>query len=216
MPPRKPGDRVAVQAVRLRGPASTQRPRPARARARPGARPRAGSCQLRGGRDGGRSSRSRAHEAREGEHGDAGAERERAVSVAQVVEVAQRLDPDSFLDGGSRRRRRGFGTPCLAGSRPRTRPSATKTRLRRRAVPLQAIALEALRPSNLDGGTIDVALSSANGSEGRSKHKLADVVRLHSLSRREILSERTAQPSTTQYVVWLGPRIAASSTRPDY
>jgi hypothetical protein len=24
------------------------------------------------------------------------------------------------------------------------------------------------------------------------------------------LSERTAEPSTTQYVVWLGPRIAAS------
>ncbi len=32
----------------------------------------------------------------------------------------------------------------------------------------------------------------------------------------EFLSERTAETSTTQYVVWLGPRIAASSARPDY
>jgi hypothetical protein len=30
------------------------------------------------------------------------------------------------------------------------------------------------------------------------------------------LSERTAEPNTTQYVVLLGPRIAASSTTPDY
>ena len=33
-----------------------------------------------------------------GEHRDAGAEREGGGGVAQVVEVAQRLDPDCFLD----------------------------------------------------------------------------------------------------------------------
>ena len=37
---------------------------------------------------------ARAHEPREREHRDAGAEREGGVGVAQVVEVAQRLDPD--------------------------------------------------------------------------------------------------------------------------
>ena len=42
---------------------------------------------------------ARAHEPREREHRDAGAEREGGVGVAQVVEVAQRLDPDCFLDG---------------------------------------------------------------------------------------------------------------------
>jgi hypothetical protein len=42
---------------------------------------------------------ARAHEAREGEHRDAGSEREGGVRVAEVVEVAQRLDPDPFLDG---------------------------------------------------------------------------------------------------------------------
>jgi len=42
---------------------------------------------------------ARAHEAREREHRDAGAEREGGVGVAQVVEVAQRLDSDCFLDG---------------------------------------------------------------------------------------------------------------------
>ena len=39
-----------------------------------------------------------AHEPREGEHRDAGAEREGRVGVAQLVEVAQRLDPDRSLD----------------------------------------------------------------------------------------------------------------------
>ncbi len=41
---------------------------------------------------------ARAHEAREGEDRDACAERERGVGVTQVVEVAQRLDPDGPLD----------------------------------------------------------------------------------------------------------------------
>ena len=42
---------------------------------------------------------ARAHEPREREHRDAGAEREGGVGVAEVVEVAQRLDPDCCLDG---------------------------------------------------------------------------------------------------------------------
>ena len=42
---------------------------------------------------------ARAHEPREREHWEAGAEREGGVGVAQVVEVAQRLDPDRSLDG---------------------------------------------------------------------------------------------------------------------
>jgi hypothetical protein len=42
---------------------------------------------------------ARAHEPREGEHRDAGAEREGGVGVAQVVEVAQRFDPDGSLGG---------------------------------------------------------------------------------------------------------------------
>jgi hypothetical protein len=42
---------------------------------------------------------ARAHEPWEREHRDAGAEGECGVRVAQVIEVAQRLDPDRFLDG---------------------------------------------------------------------------------------------------------------------
>ena len=42
---------------------------------------------------------ARAHEPREGEHRDASAEREGGIGVAQVVEVAQRLDPGRFLNG---------------------------------------------------------------------------------------------------------------------
>ena len=41
---------------------------------------------------------ARAHEPRQGKHREAGAEREGGVGVAQVVEIAQRLDPDCFLD----------------------------------------------------------------------------------------------------------------------
>jgi hypothetical protein len=42
---------------------------------------------------------ARTHEPREGEHRHAGAKREGGVGVAQVVEVAQRLDPGRFLNG---------------------------------------------------------------------------------------------------------------------
>jgi hypothetical protein len=42
---------------------------------------------------------ARTHEPREGEHRDAGAECEGGVGVAQVVELAQWLDPGCFLDG---------------------------------------------------------------------------------------------------------------------
>jgi hypothetical protein len=42
---------------------------------------------------------ARTHEARQGEHRDAGAERERGVCMAQVVEVAQRVDPGCILNG---------------------------------------------------------------------------------------------------------------------
>jgi hypothetical protein len=42
---------------------------------------------------------ARAHEPGEREHRDAGAEREGGVGVAQVVEVAQRFDPDRSLQG---------------------------------------------------------------------------------------------------------------------
>ncbi len=38
-------------------------------------------------------------EAGDGEHGDAGSEREGGVGVAHVVEVAERLDPGGFLGG---------------------------------------------------------------------------------------------------------------------
>jgi hypothetical protein len=41
---------------------------------------------------------ARAHEARESEHRNASAEREGGIGVAQVVKVAQRLDPDRLLD----------------------------------------------------------------------------------------------------------------------
>jgi hypothetical protein len=41
------------------------------------------------------------HDPREGKHRHAGAEREAGIGVAQVVEVAQRLDPDRLLDGAS-------------------------------------------------------------------------------------------------------------------
>jgi hypothetical protein len=42
---------------------------------------------------------ARAHEPRESEHRDARAEREGGLGVAQVVEVAQRLDSDCLLHG---------------------------------------------------------------------------------------------------------------------
>ena len=47
---------------------------------------------------------ARAHEARESEHRNAGAEREGGVGVAQVVEIAQRLDPGFFWAGFQWRR----------------------------------------------------------------------------------------------------------------
>ena len=40
-----------------------------------------------------------AHEAGDGEHGDAGSQREGRVGVARVVEVAQRLDAGGDLGG---------------------------------------------------------------------------------------------------------------------
>ena len=42
---------------------------------------------------------ARAHEPRQGKHRDPGAEREGGIRVAQVVEIAQRVDPPCFLDG---------------------------------------------------------------------------------------------------------------------
>ncbi len=42
---------------------------------------------------------ARAHESRESEHRHARTEREGGVGVAQVVKVAQRLDPGRFLNG---------------------------------------------------------------------------------------------------------------------
>jgi hypothetical protein len=42
---------------------------------------------------------ARAHEAGDGEDGDAGAEREGGVGVAEIIEVAQRLDRSRFLSG---------------------------------------------------------------------------------------------------------------------
>ena len=44
---------------------------------------------------------ARAHEPGEGEHRHAGAEREGGLGVAQVVEVAQRLDPDARLSNAT-------------------------------------------------------------------------------------------------------------------